>query len=165
MRTARGLTDLQIIQQDANGNIVKQWARPGRLLQRHHAELEPAKGQSKSKLDRMAEYPNRRSTTIEISGWRETPGGSPVPPRIRTICRPEPRDYLSFNRTSRSSPRSLPHSIAVSLALPWVCLLVVFIAAPLGIVYSRRGILGSVATAIALFFLPRVLQQLVCCAL
>ena len=36
--------------------------------------------------------------------------------------------------------------------LPWVCLLVVFIAAPLGIVYSRRGILGSVATAIALFF-------------
>ena len=29
---------------------------------------------------------------------------------------------------------------------------VVFIAAPLGIVYSRRGILGSVAAAIALFF-------------
>ena len=28
-------------------------------------------------------------------------------------------------------------------ALPWVCLLVVFIAAPLGIVYNRRGILGE----------------------
>jgi len=37
-------------------------------------------------------------------------------------------------------------------ALPLICVVVVFLAAPMGIVYSRRGILGGVAMAIGLFF-------------
>jgi lipopolysaccharide export LptBFGC system permease protein LptF len=36
--------------------------------------------------------------------------------------------------------------------LPTVCFLVIFVAAPCGIVYSRRGVLGGVALAIGLFF-------------
>jgi lipopolysaccharide export system permease protein len=38
------------------------------------------------------------------------------------------------------------------MALPWTCLVIAFIAAPLGIGYSRRGLLSSVATAIILVF-------------
>ena len=38
--------------------------------------------------------------------------------------------------------------------------MVVFIAAPLGIGYSRRGVLGSVATAIILVFLYEFLRHL-----
>ena len=37
-------------------------------------------------------------------------------------------------------------------ALPWTCLVVVCIAAPLGIGYSRRGVLSSVAAAVFLVF-------------
>ena len=36
-------------------------------------------------------------------------------------------------------------------AAPWSCLIVVFVAAPMGIVFSRRGVLGGVATAVFLF--------------
>jgi len=35
--------------------------------------------------------------------------------------------------------------------LPWACFVVVFLAAPLGIVYSRRGVLAGVAGAIFFF--------------
>src|SRR6185295_13250651 len=37
-------------------------------------------------------------------------------------------------------------------ALPWTCLVVVFLAAPLGVGYSRRGVLASVAGAVILVF-------------
>jgi lipopolysaccharide export LptBFGC system permease protein LptF len=37
--------------------------------------------------------------------------------------------------------------------LPWGCFLAVLIAAPLGIIYSRRGLMGSITVAILLFFL------------
>lgn len=38
------------------------------------------------------------------------------------------------------------------LALPFACLTAVLVAAPLGIIYSRRGLAGSVTAAILLFF-------------
>ena len=66
---------------------------------------------------------------------------------------PELRDYLNFN--SDFPPVLLaPFAthLQYRLALPWSCLVVVFIAAPLGIGFSRRGILSSVATAILLVF-------------
>jgi lipopolysaccharide export system permease protein len=46
------------------------------------------------------------------------------------------------------------------LALPWTCLVVVFIAAPLGIGFSRRGVLSSVAASIILVFTMNFLTQL-----
>jgi lipopolysaccharide export LptBFGC system permease protein LptF len=41
-------------------------------------------------------------------------------------------------------------NLADRYALPFQCLLAVFIAAPLGIVYNRRGVVGGVAAAIIL---------------
>jgi lipopolysaccharide export LptBFGC system permease protein LptF len=46
------------------------------------------------------------------------------------------------------------------LALPWNCLVVVFIAAALGVGFSRRGILASVASAILLVFAMLFLTHL-----
>ena len=65
----------------------------------------------------------------------------------------ELKEYLVFNKDFPEL-RLAPYRTQLQYrwALPWVCLLVVFIAAPLGIVFSRRGILGGVATAIGLFF-------------
>ena len=46
------------------------------------------------------------------------------------------------------------------LSLPFSCLVVVLFGAPLGIVYSRRGIVGSVTAAVVLFFSSMFLGNL-----
>jgi lipopolysaccharide export system permease protein len=66
---------------------------------------------------------------------------------------PELREYLA-NNAHFTPARLAPYrtQLAYRWALPWGCLLAVLIAAPLGIIYSRRGLMGSITTAILLFF-------------
>jgi len=148
------LIDLQIVQQDADGNIVKQWyardahyneiSKSWNLQRARYVEIDQDGRISKSELH----------DEMEIEGWRETPwriASSVMNPDYLSV--PELEDYLVFNRDF-PEVRLAPYRTQLHYrwALPWVCLLVVFIAAPMGIVYSRRGILGGVATAIGLFF-------------
>ena len=148
------LSDVQIVQQDADGNIIKQWyardayhngiTKSWNLQRARYVEIDLEGKISKSEMH----------DEIEIPGWRETPwriGSSVMNPDYLSV--PELEDYLAFNRDF-PEVRLAPYRTQLQYrwALPWVCLLVVFIAAPLGIVYSRRGILGGVATAIGLFF-------------
>jgi lipopolysaccharide export system permease protein len=148
------LSDVQIVQQDADGNITKQWyardatfdviSKNWSLLRSRYVEIGPDGKISTSEMH----------DEIVIQGWRETPwriASSVMNPDYLSV--PELNDYLSFNRDF-PEVRLAPYRTQLQYrwALPWVCLLVVFIAAPLGIVYSRRGILGGVATAIGLFF-------------
>jgi len=102
----------------------------------------------------------RRETSKEmfedkvLEGWKETPwriASSVMNPDYLSV--PELKDYLLFNHDFPEA-RLAPYrtQLAYRYALPWVCLLVIFLAAPMGIVYSRRGILGGVAIAIGLFF-------------
>lgn len=74
---------------------------------------------------------------------------------------PELNDYLRYNA---DFPGSLlaPFSthFQYRLALPWACLVVVLVAAPLGIGFSRRGILSSVALAIVIVFSMNFLTHL-----
>ncbi|HEY5813687.1 MAG TPA: LptF/LptG family permease [Terrimicrobiaceae bacterium] len=148
------LIDVQIVQQDAEGNITKQWyardaffnpiTKSWSLQRARYVEIGSDGMISKSELH----------DEMEIEGWRETPwriASSVMNPDYLSV--PELQDYLVFNRDF-PEVRLAPYRTQLHYrwALPWVCLLVVFIAAPLGIVYSRRGILGGVATAIGLFF-------------
>jgi lipopolysaccharide export LptBFGC system permease protein LptF len=72
---------------------------------------------------------------------------------------PELHDYLEFNSDFPSTLLApFRTHFQYRLALPWTCLVVVFVAAPLGIGYSRRGVLGSVAAAIILVFLHAYLM-------
>ena len=145
---------MQIIQQDADGNIVKEWyardasyneiTKSWNLQGARYVEINSEGRISKSEME----------NEIEIPGWRETPwriASSVMNPDYLSV--PELQDYLVFNRDF-PEVRLAPYRTQLHYrwALPWVCLLVVFIAAPLGIVYSRRGILGGVAAAIGLFF-------------
>ncbi len=149
------LEDLQIVQQNAEGAVVAQWyatradydpvRRSWTLHDAKHIENSPAGEVLKS---HMAER-------IEVVGWSETPwrvASSMLNADFLSV--PELRDYLAYNGDfpeKRLAPyRTQWH---YRWALPSVCLLVVFVAAPCGIVYSRRGVLGGVATAITLFFL------------
>ena len=157
------LSDVQILQQDTEGNIVKEWyardayynelTKAWSLTRAKYVELDTEGRVTKSEMP---------AEDILITGWRETPwriSSSVMNPDYLSV--PELNDYLQFNHdfpTARLAPyRTQLH---YRWALPWVCLLVVFIAAPLGIVYSRRGILGGVATAIGLFFLLVFLSSL-----
>ena len=100
--------------------------------------------------------------SMAIKDWSETPyrlGSANV--RAENLSVPELRDYLKFNS---DFPGTLLAPFQTHLqyrwALPWTCLVVVLIAAPLGIGYSRRGILSSVAASIILVFSMNFLTHL-----
>ena len=67
---------------------------------------------------------------------------------------PELHEYLT-NNDALPRARLAPYrtQLAYRWALPWGCFVAVLLAGPLGIIYSRRGIMGSITMAIGLFFL------------
>jgi len=148
------LKEVQIIQQNENGDILKQWyARDGfydpalkrwTLTRARCTEVDPSGEITKSEA----------LPTITIDGWSETPwriSSSVMNPEFLSVR--ELNDYLQFN-SDFPDKRLAPYRTHQNFrwALPLVCVVVVFLAAPMGIVYSRRGILGGVAMAIGLFF-------------
>ena len=148
------MQDLQIIQQDANGHIRQQWyaslasydptSATWHLKNARHVVMEPNGDIVKTEmLERMP-----------VEGFSETPwrvASSRMNADYLSV--PELRDYLKYN-SDFPETRLAPYRthLYYRWALPMVCFLVVFVAAPCGIVYSRRGVLGGVALAITVFF-------------
>jgi lipopolysaccharide export LptBFGC system permease protein LptF len=149
------LKDVQIVQQDAQGRILGQWyageavhdpsTKQWILKQARHVEFDPNGEIARSEIqDRMV-----------VAGFSETPWRiSSSRMNADFLSVPELQDYLNFN-SDFPAARLAPYHTHwhYRWALPTVCFLVVFVAAPCGIVYSRRGVLGGVALAIGLFFL------------
>ncbi|MFP6872819.1 MAG: LptF/LptG family permease [Verrucomicrobiales bacterium] len=89
-----------------------------------------------------------------LSNWRETPwkiySGSLIPEQLGV-------PGLAFHmKTNSDQPARLLAPFKTHWhyrwALPWSCLGITLIAAPLGIVFSRHGVMGSVAAALLIFF-------------
>ena len=151
------LDHVVVIQQDEQGNITQKWYAARAtwdprthfwvLLRGMHATFD-ADGQE---LTRDT-FPGAEFRTI--TQWSETPwriASSDFEPQNLTV--PELREYLRLN--GDFPPVSLAPFrtyLAHRLALPWTCLVVVLIAAPLGIVFNRRGVLAGVASSIFIFF-------------
>lgn len=145
---------VHIVQQDANDNIVTNYIATG-------AVYHPETSAWELKEVKVVHYDETGNITksdvlgsITITDWSETPFRlSSANVRAEYLSVPELRDYLKFNS---DFPETLLAPFATHLkyrmALPWTCLVITFIAAPLGIGYSRRGLLSSVATAIILVF-------------
>jgi lipopolysaccharide export LptBFGC system permease protein LptF len=91
------------------------------------------------KLRNMSETPWRISSSVLDANF---------------LSVPELREYLR-NNADFTELRLAPYRTQLSYrwALPWGCLVAVLIAGPLGIIYSRRGLMGSITMAIGLFFL------------
>ena len=91
---------------------------------------------------------------LKMKGWSETPWrifSTDLDPSKLSL--PELRDYLRYNGDFPSSQLAGYRTYYDrQLAVPAGCLVIVFIAAPLGIVYSRRGVLAGVAASIFIFF-------------
>jgi lipopolysaccharide export LptBFGC system permease protein LptF len=147
-------TTVHIVQQDANDNIVTNYIATSVL---YHPETRVWELQF-VKVVHYDETGNVKDSTLSdslmIKDWRETPLRlSSANMRAEYLSVPELRDYLGSNA---DFPPTLLAPFATHLqyrmALPWTCLVIAFIATALGIGYSRRGILSSVAAAIIIVF-------------
>ncbi len=153
---------VQVIQQDANDNITANYFAT-------HAVYHPDNKLWELQQGRLVHYDNRGNIVetqdfdrLPISNWSETPFRlSSANFRAEYLSVSELRDYLRFNA---DFPPTLLAPFATHfyyrIALPWACFVVVLIAAPLGVGYSRRGILASVAAAILLVFSMNFLTHL-----
>lgn len=147
------LSDVQIIQQDVEGNITKQWYAK-------EARFNPDTQEWTFQTAKYVEVDPEGNITLSefkpqivVAGWKESPMRISSSVMVADwLSVPELKDYLSYNADFPPA-RLAPYQtkLANLWASPWMCLVVVFIAAPLGIVYSRRGILGAVALAVSLF--------------
>ena len=154
---------VHIVQQDANDNIVTAYIITRAIYQpgTHAWEFQQLKIVHYDEEGNVTEtIPYTES--LVITDWSETPFRlSSANLRAEHLSVPELRDYLQFNS---DFPPTLLAPFATHLeyriALPWTCTVVALIAASLGVGYSRRGILSSVAAAILLVFAMNFVMHL-----
>jgi lipopolysaccharide export LptBFGC system permease protein LptF len=150
------LDGVHITQQDEQGNITRKWYADRATWDARTSYWTLKRGKrvdfdADGNVAHESLFPDDHRT---MTGWNETPeriASSNLDAQNLTV--PELRAYLKFN--ADFSPTQLaPYRTLLEhrYALPWSCLVVVFIAAPLGIVFSRRGVLGGVASSIFIFF-------------
>src|SRR5213083_1334891 len=154
--------NVQVLQQDANDNIVMSYVA-GRANYRSQTktwDLENVRLAYYDAAGNITKEEFRPALTIEH--WSETPfrlGSANV--QAEFLSFPELREYLHFNSDFPATLLApFRTHLQYRLALPWTCLVVVCIAAPLGIGYSRRGVLSSVAAAVILVFSMNFLTHL-----
>lgn len=154
--------NVQVLQQDANDNIVENYLAARAIYEPNAKtwELQDVKVVHYDSAGNITD--EKMLPSLKIEHWTETPFrlGS-ANERAEYLSFPELREYLRFNA---DFPVALLAPFRTHLhyrmALPWTCLVVVCIAAPLGIGYSRRGVLASVASAVVLVFSMNFLTHL-----
>jgi lipopolysaccharide export system permease protein len=154
--------NVQVLQQDANDNIVTNYvaSRANYSPETKNWELENVKVVHYDHAGNIVDeqiYPS-----LKIEHWSETPFrlGS-ANERAEFLSLPELLEYLHYNSDFPATLLApFRTHLQYRLALPWTCFVVVCIAAPLGIGYSRRGVLSSVAAAVILVFTMNFLVHL-----
>ena len=101
-----------------------------------------------------------------IKGWTETPWRiASGQMEAQNLSIPELREFLKYNGDFPDLQLApFRTNLSDRFAFPLSCLVVVFIAAPLGIVFTRRGVLASVASSIFIFF-AMIMLRYFCLAL
>lgn len=154
--------NIEVLQQDRHDNIVTNYLAAKALF---HPETKSWELQNVKivNYDRTGNITHEEvQPSLTLNHWSETPFRlSSANVRAEYLSVPELRNYLRFNS---DFPQTLlapfQTHLQYRLALPWTCLVVVFIAAPLGIGFSRRGVLSSVAASIVLVFSMNFLTHL-----
>ena len=147
-------TTVHIVQQDEADNIVTNYIATRAL---YHPETKAWELQ----LVKVVHYDATGNITttatlgsLMINDWSETPFRlSSANVRAEYLSVPELHEYLDSNS---DFPVTLLAPFATHLqyrlALPWTCLVIALIATSLGVGYSRRGVLSSVAAAVIIVF-------------
>ena len=147
------LRNVQVIQQDGNGVIIskiygqnatydgsrKVWVFYNGKI----AYIDPEGNVSSEEF----------FTRKEVSGWSETPwrlSSATLKGKYMTV--PQLEHYLKENGDfPESNLAEFKTQMWYRFALPWNVLVVVFVASPLCIAFSRRGALGGIAGGLFLF--------------
>lgn len=144
---------------------IMQEAPDGTLSRNYYAELATYDHATKTwRLDKgkVVDFNERGDVTaqrffevLRLRNLSETPwriSSSVLDANFLSV--PELREYLR-NNSHFSPTRLAPYrtQLAYRWALPWGCFVAVLLAGPLGIIPSRRGLMGSITMAIGLFFL------------
>jgi lipopolysaccharide export system permease protein len=150
------LDGVQVAQQDAAGRVEKKWyARRAVFDPRTKAwTLSRGIAVEFDEHGEIVKTDDFQTGQREITDWQETPwriGSTRLDAQGLTV--PELQEFLRFNGDF-PAPQLAPYRATLSdrWALPWTCLIVIFVAAPLGIVFSRRGVLAGVASSLFIFF-------------
>jgi len=146
---------IQIIQEDQDGNLqTNYYAEDARYD--HAAKAWILTNGKVVQFNKQGDVREQKKfKTLQISDLSETPwriSSSVLEANFLSV--PELREYLQYN-SHFTKARLAPYTTQLQYrwALPWGCLIAVLIAGPLGIIYSRRGLMGSITMAIGLFFL------------
>jgi lipopolysaccharide export system permease protein len=154
--------NVEIIQQDPYGSATEKWYAL-------HAVYDP--GSKSWHLDHVRHVTVDTSGNLltseslpvmDLKGWNETPWKI-ASSRMAAddLGLPELGEYLRSNAEFPAA-RLAPFVTHwhYRWALPWICMAVILIAGPLGIVTGRRGILGGVGMAVVLFAAMLLLNSL-----
>jgi lipopolysaccharide export LptBFGC system permease protein LptF len=148
---------VHVTQQDETGRILKKWYASS-------VTYDPVKQEWKIEKGKIVDFKpdgDVDQQDVFLTGFRIVKDWSETPWRVAStelnpagLSVPELHEYMKFN--SDFPPVQLaPYraNLADRYALPFQCILAVFLAAPLGIVYNRRGVIGGVAGAMVLLVL------------
>lgn len=156
------LEDVHITQLNPSGEPITRWYAKS-------ATFNPRDKQWLLLLGRKVNFDNEGNIAGEIEDWSKENGAhstrtlknwGETPYRIASstmeaeqLTVPQLRTYLSQNSDFPEAQLAAYRThLQYRWALPLTCLSVVFIAAPLGIVFTRRAVLTSVASSIFIFF-------------
>jgi lipopolysaccharide export system permease protein len=154
--------NVQVLQQDAHENIIVNYLAE-RVVYHPDTKVWELQGAKVVRYDAAGNILDEQYyPSLKINNWDETPFrlGS-ANEHAEFLSLPELRKYLHYNSDFPATLLApFRTHLQYRLALPWTCLVVVCIAAPLGIGYSRRGVLASVASAVILIFSMNFLTHL-----
>jgi lipopolysaccharide export system permease protein len=155
-RLASGsLEHVHIMQHGPDGAIVTKWYAKRAVFDARLRRWSLERGMqvdfnANGDVEKRTDFQNG---VQHMDGWKETPwriASAQSEPQNLSI--PELHDYLRFNgdfpEVQLAPFRAYLHH---RWALPFQALVVVFLGAPLAIVFSRRGVIGGVAAAIFLY--------------
>ncbi len=150
------IVGVEVRQMDGNGRLVHGWyAGHGRWWRTGMWSLYDGIEVTYEKGVASGFTPFEATTAqLDVTGWSETPwsivSASLLPDNLSVS---DLQSYLSAN-TLMSHEKRAPFVTHLwqRFALPWECLVVVFMAAPLGVAFSRRGAIGGIAGSVFIFF-------------
>jgi lipopolysaccharide export system permease protein len=161
LRAPNKLRRVEIRQEDENGNLVESWwgnaywwpppVRSWTMYLGAHATYKDGKLVGMRPFSNEGVVADREDLPLTIT---ETPwmlmSGALTPDFLGV---PELLSYLSANKNQPSDKLS-PYwtHFFYRFSLPWQCLVVVLFAAPLAVVFSRRGLVGGMTSAVLFFF-------------
>lgn len=146
---------VHISQQDATGRITRKWYAGRAVYDPRTKSWALNKGVilDFNEAGDIAKIDNFQDDYRVIHDWSETPwriGSGQQEAQNLTV--PELRSYLQYNSDFPAVQLAAFHTYEHHrLAVPFQCLVVIFVAGPLAIVFSRRGVIGGVAGAMALY--------------